>query len=169
MAGNLYGFFFKSVVNSLLMANVLFPDIKQRIAEMQDDKLYPWDEYTGIVNRIAERMSPATLRKCGMNLMRESEAFYRSNGYSSMNDMMSGFDKGFKSSVLGAPAHDGVEVLEFKPGHARLRFGVIQPKALSEGYILGSAEIFSAIIESLQCTDETIQGHGYYTFDVRWR
>jgi hypothetical protein len=169
MAGSLYGFFFKSVVNSMLLGSVLFPDIKQRISEMQDDKLYSWDEYTAIVQRIAEKMSPATLRKCGMNLMRSSKEFYQKNGYRTMDDMMSKFDKGFKSSVVGAPPQDGVEVMRFEPGKVKLRFGAIQPKALSEGYILGAAEIFDANIESMVCTDVEFGGYKFHVFEVSWR
>lgn len=169
MSGQLYGFFFKSVVNSLLMGNVLFPEIKRRIDAMKDDAMYPWEDYTTIVNKLAVRLGPFTLRKCGIALMKESEAFYRSNGFLSMDDMMSRFDRGFKSSVIGAPAHDGVDVVRFSPGSVALRFGAIQPKALSEGYIYGSAEIFNATITKIQCDDKVIDGHEFYEFSVEWR
>ncbi len=169
MSGKLIGAFFKSVVNAMLMAEILVPEVKARVAEMEDDQWYPWEEYTQMVNLMASKLSALTLRKCGINLMRASAEFYRSRGFEKMDHQMARFDEGFNASVVGAPPEDGVEVVEFRPGFAVLRFGKIQPAALIEGYIRGSALIYGATITRLDhelLTDE--DGHESHFFSTEW-
>jgi len=169
MPGKLIGAFFKSVVNAMLMADILVPEVKARVAAMKDDEWYPWDDYTEMVNSLASKLSPMTLRKCGINLMRASEAFYRSHGFEKMDHQMARFDEGFKASVVDAPPEDGVEVVEFRPGFAVLRFGKVQPAALIEGYIRGSALIYGATITRLEhqlLADD--DGHECHFFSTEW-
>ena len=169
MAGRLIGAFFKSVVNAMLMADILVPEVKARVSQMKDDEWYPWDEYTQMVNLLASKLSPMTLRKCGINLMRASEAFYRSQGFQKMDHQMARFDEGFKASVVDAPPEDGVEVVEFRPGYATLRFGKIQPAALIEGYIRGSALIYGATITRLHHeVRRDDDGHESHFFETEW-
>lgn len=169
MAGELYGAFFKSVVNALLMSDVLFPDIRARIDSMDDDGWYSWDEYCAIVNRIADTLQPLSMRKCGVNLMVQSAEFYYSMGYHKMADHMHRFSEGFNNSVRNAPAQDRVEVLETGPQSVKLIFGAIQPRYLCEGYIRGGAKIYNARILALDYERVNLDGHDYHQFSVRWR
>lgn len=169
MAGYIYGRFFKSVVNALLMADVLMPDVKARIDTMDDDTWYPWDEYTEIVGHIASILTPITLRKCGINLMKQNKEFYNSIGFTKMIHQMGGFEEGFNTSVKDAPPEDRVKVLESGDDYAMLRFGTVQPAALIEGYIRGSAIIYNAIITQLDHElRRSSEGHEYHHFSVRW-
>jgi hypothetical protein len=169
MSASVYGRFFKSIVNALLMADVLMPDIKRRIDAMEDDTWYPWDEYIEVVSHIAAVLSPLTLRKCGINLMKQNKEFYNSIGFTKMIHQMAGFEEGFNASVKDAPAHDRVKVLESDDGHAVLRFGSAQPAALIEGYLRGSALIYDATITQLEHTLlSSPDGYTYHQFVVRW-
>ena len=71
--------------------------------------------------------------------------------------------------VVDAPPEDGVEVLEFEPGRAVLRFGVVQPAALIEGYIRGSALIYGATITSYEHERRVADdGKEYHFFTTTW-
>ncbi len=169
MSAMIYGRFFKSVVNALLMADVLMPDIKRRIDEMDDDTWYPWEEYTEMVGHIASILSPLTLRKCGINLMKQNKEFYNSIGFTKMIHQMAGFEAGFNSSVKDAPEHDRVKVISSTSNSAVLRFGAVQPAALIEGYIRGSAIIYDATITQLDhALNRSPDGHEYHQFTVAW-
>lgn len=168
MDGELRGAFFKSVVNALLMGEVLVPEYVQRVEAMADDGWYPWSEYLEIVGTLSRKMSDATLKKCGMQLMLDGEEFYRSIGFESMSDQMHGFEAGFNASVRNAPEAHRVKVLESDPGHARLRFGAVQPRGLIEGYFIGAAKIYGVSLVQL---DHELLAEGeavYHVFDVRW-
>ena len=165
----IYGRFFKSVINALLMADILMPEVKKRIDQMDDDTWYPWDEYIETINHIAAMLTPLTLRKCGINLMKENKEFYNSIGFTKMIHQMGGFEDGFNSSVRDAPEFDAVKVIESGDDYATLRFGAVQPAGLIEGYIRGSAIIYDATITELRHELKTApDGRQYHLFNVRW-
>jgi hypothetical protein len=170
MPGELSGGFFKPVVSALLMAEVLFPEIKKRIDAMDVSAWYPWDEYIEVVNTIAAKLSDASLVKCGVNSVRHNKPFYEANGFHSMGDMMSMFGHAFNAAVRDAPDNERAHVLESSPNHVVLRFGIVQPRGLCEGYIRGNAIAFDATIDALTYSAvEDEAGYRYHQFNVRWR
>ena len=138
MPGKLIGAFFKSVVNAMLMADILVPEVKARVAAMKDDEWYPWDDYTEMVNSLASKLSPMTLRKCGINLMRASEAFYRSHGFEKMDHQMARFDEGFKASVVDAPPRTASRLSSSAPVSPSSASARSNPRPSSRGTSAGA-------------------------------
>ena len=168
MPGQLPGMYFKLVIGNLLSAQLMFPEIKKRVEEMPADKLQPWDEYTGMMQKLAAAMPGATMVQVGKKIVRDSKAFFMSQGFDSADKILSDWGKLFTANIHGAPARDLVKTLSYEPKDAVLLGGLVQPAALVEGYMRGVVEMFGHRVTHFESAQVSHGGGEYNKLRIRW-
>lgn len=165
MPGQLQGIFFKSVINSLLTGQILFPDIKERVDAMDPQIWYPWDDYKRMVNAIAERMPPLVVENIGMELITQSKEVFFAQGFTTPAAIFRDYRKVFDLNVRGAPLDEGAWTESFSSGHAVICQGAVQPKPLIHGYFRGFIQMMRCSVVAI----ETEERGGSYRTSLRWR
>jgi hypothetical protein len=171
MPGRLPGMFFKLVLSNMTdNANeVLFPQARRRIAEMQPDALYPWDDFTDMMQNVAARLPEGTLVSIGHQIIAQGEDTYRKLGFDTVEKILRDWGALFNSVIQGAPARDLVRTESFQPGQVTIVAGIAQPAGLVEGYLRGVIEIFGhAAVTSCEVKPVIIGGATYNRLVVSW-
>lgn len=160
--------YFKLVIGNLLSAQLMFPDLQKRVEAMKPEQMHPWDEYTGMMQKLASSMPAATMVQVGKKIVRDSKSFFMSQGFDSTQKILSDWASLFAANISGAPAHDLVQTLSYEPGEAVLLAGIAQPAPLVEGYMRGVVEMFGHRITHFETTATTQGGASYNKLRVRW-
>ena len=171
MPGRLAGRFFKLVVSNMLdnTSAVLFPQARRRIAEMQPDALYPWDDFTDLTQTIAAKLPSSTMVAIGQRIITESRESYLKSGFSSGEQILRDWGALFNGFIHGAPARDLVRTESFAPGRVAVIAGIAQPAALVEGYLRGVLEAYDgATVTNCEVTPLIIGGANYNRIVVSW-
>ncbi|HSI06870.1 MAG: hypothetical protein ACAI38_23265 [Myxococcota bacterium] len=171
MPGRLPGLFFKLVVSNMLenTSSVLFPQVRRRIAEMEPEALYPWDDFTDMMQTVAARLPRETLVSIGKRLVSEARESYAKLGFMNLEQILSDWGALFNSFIHGAPARDLVRTESFQPGRVAIVAGIAQPAALIEGYLRGVIEVYgAATVTSCEVKPLIIGGANYNRFVLTW-
>lgn len=168
MPGQLPGMYFKLVIGNLLSAQLMFPEIRKRVEEMKPDQLQPWDEYTGMMQKLAASMPAATMVQVGKKIVRDSKAFFMSQGFDSAEKILADWGSLFTANITGAPARDLVKTLVYEPKDAVLLSGLVQPAALVEGYMRGVVEMFGHRVTFFESGQVSQGGVDYNKLRIRW-
>ncbi len=171
MPGRLPGMFFKIVVSSMLdnVDAVLFPQVRRRIADMQSDVMYSWDDYTDMMQTVSAKLPRRTLVEIGRNLITQSRADYDRRGFSTAESILKDWAALFNAFIHGAPARDLVRTESFQPGRVVLVAGVVQPEAIVEGYLRGVIESYTtSTVTSVETMPVVIGGANYNRIVMTW-
>ncbi len=171
MPGRLPGVFFKLVVSNMLenTGTVLFPQARRRIAEMQPDALYPWDDFTDLMQTVAARLPRETLVSIGERIIEEARDDFARLGFTGLEQIMKDWGALFNSFIHGAPARDLVRTESFQAGRVAIVAGIAQPEALIEGYLRGVIKVYGgATLTSLEIKPLIIGGANYNRFLLTW-
>jgi hypothetical protein len=168
MPGQLPGMYFKLVIGNLLSAQLMFPELQKRIDEMKPEQLHPWDEYTAMMQKLASAMPPATIVQVGKKIVRDSKAYFMSQGFDSTEKILSDWGKLFAANIVGAPPRDMVKTLTYEPNDAVLLAGMAQPASLVEGYMRGVVEMFGYRVSHFEATKVAQGGAEYNKLRIRW-
>ncbi len=171
MPGRLPGLFFKLVVSNMLdnTSSVLFPQARRRIAEMEPDALYPWDDFTDMMQTVAARLPRETLVSIGQSVVMQARDSYSKLGFMSLEQIMRDWGALFNSFIHGAPARDLVRTESFEPGRVAIVAGIAQPAALIEGYLRGVVELYGpATVTSCEVKPLIIGGANYNRIVLTW-
>lgn len=164
MPGRLPGVFFKIVVASMLDStdSVLFPQVRRRIADMQRDVMYSWDDYTDMMQTVSAKLPRETLVTIGSNLIKQSREDYAKLGFTTAESILKDWASLFNKFIHGAPARDLVRTEAFQPGRVVVVAGVAQPEAIIEGYLRGVIEGYTtAQVTSYESKPVLIGGANY--------
>ena len=171
MPGRLPGLFFKLVVSNMLDNTnvVLFPQVRRRIAEMEPDALYPWDDFTDMMQTVAAKLPRETLVSIGKGIVGQSRDSYAKLGFMSLEQILRDWGAVFNSFIHGAPARDLVRAESFQPGRVSIVAGIAQPAALIEGYLRGVVEVYgAATVTSCEVKPLIIGGANYNRIVLTW-
>ncbi len=165
LPGKLYGQFFKFVVNSLLSAEVIFPEYKEKVDQMDGNKWYSWDEYCEIVTAISNRLGDIVTKSVGTKIVTKSKESFQAQGYSSADSILKDYGKFFGAFVKDTPPRDPPRTIEYEEGHAIIEAGKIQPSSLIEGYLTGIIRMFGNNLKSMKA--ETVGD--VHRFEMAWK
>jgi hypothetical protein len=160
--------YFKLVIGNLLSAQLMFPELQKRVDEMKPEELHEWDEYTGMMQKLAAAMPAATIVQVGKKIVRDSKAYFMSQGFDSAEKILGDWGKLFAANITGAPARDMVKTISFEGKDAVLLAGVAQPAALVEGYMRGVVEMFGHRVSHFEATTINQGGVDYNKLRIRW-
>jgi hypothetical protein len=160
--------YFKLVIGNLLSAQLMFPEIRKRVEEMPADQLQPWDEYTGMMQKLAASMPAATMVQVGKKIVRDSKAYFMSQGFDSTAKILGDWGSLFTANISGAPARDLVKTLAYEPKDAVLLSGIVQPAALVEGYMRGVVEMFGHRVTFFEGSQVSQGGAEFNKLRIRW-
>jgi hypothetical protein len=160
--------YFKLVIGNLLSAQLMFPDIQKRVEEMPAESLQPWDEYTGMMQKLAASMPSGTIVQVGKKIVRDSKAYFMSQGFDSAEKILRDWGALFTANITGAPAKDLVKTLSYEPNSAVLLAGLVQPGPLVEGYMRGVVEMFGHRVAQFQSARHSQSGIDYNRMHIRW-
>jgi hypothetical protein len=169
MPGQLPGMYFKLVIGNLLSAQLMFPDLQKRIDAMRPDELHDWDEYTNMMQKLASVMPSGTIVQVGKKIVRDSKAFFMSQGFDSTEKILGDWGKLFAANIVGAPPRDMVKTTHFGPNEAVLLAGIAQPASLVEGYMRGVVEMFGHRVSHFEATLVSLAGVEYNKLLIRWK
>jgi hypothetical protein len=142
MPGSLPGAYFKLVIGNMLSVRLMFPDIQKRVTAMSATQMYPWDEYTTMMQALAKELPTDTVVQIGKKIVRDSKGHFMSQGFDSATAILKNWGALFDANVVGAPKADSVQTIEFSPGSVTVAAGLAQPEPLVEGYLRGVVEMF---------------------------
>jgi len=142
VAGRIQGTYFKLVIGNLLSVRILFPEYKRRIDGMSPTGLYPWAEYTAMMQAIARELPTETMVQVGKKIVKDSKAYFASQGFDTAERILGDWAALMAANVLDLPPDDLVQTQAFSQGSVVIVAGAAQPAALVEGYMRGVAEMF---------------------------
>jgi hypothetical protein len=168
MAGMVLGRYFKLVVTPLLHAGLGCPELEQRLAAIDDEREYPWEEFATTVARAASRVSERELIAIGERIIRASKSEFERWGFDSAESMLTDLDAPFGAMILDPPEHERLTTAKYEPGYAVFRIGVAHPGALLQGYLRGIVEIHGSTVHALARHLVHMDGQAYHLLELRW-
>jgi hypothetical protein len=168
MPGTLAGGHFKSLINALLFAGVIAPEVRARIEAMRVDDQYPWDEFTGLAQDLAQKIPAGVLTTVGKKVCHGAVDTFRALGFDDAESILRDYRTFFEIIVVDAPARDAPETLMFEPGHVVITAGTTLPGPLLEGFFRGIVEAYGGRVETCNVSVDP-RGSRAVSFEMHYR
>ena len=168
MAAEVLGSGFKFVVNSLLGAELLFPDLRMQVALMKDDEWYDWGEYVETTRQLAQMLDHDTVVRIGCEIMLAAREHLLAQGFSSPEALLTVWEEVMAANVRDLSDAQAAHTLEASPGRAIIEYGNELPPALIEGYLRGAVLAFDRRVEGYQSRLVSSGGVERLRCTVRW-
>lgn len=165
MTGQLLGVFVKNVINSLLAGQLLFPEFKARVDEMEDNQWYDWDEYVEMVQTIQTKLAPVVMTKIGTEIIYSGKQQFYDLGYNTIDDILQNYTTFFAQVVKDLPDEQNAKLVSFEPGHCVMTYGKDQPQALLEGIIKGLFKSYDARPLKIDISDNDVHS---FKVDIKY-
>jgi len=162
----LQGVFLKSVIGSLLSGNLLFPDYKRRVEEMQDYEWYSWDLYTQMLQDISKKLAPIVVMKVGEKVILSGrDIFVKDQGFDTLEKLLKGYPDMFDKTIVGLPENEKIRLIKYEEGHVVMHYTTRQPKDFNEGVIRGFFKIYDKLLKKFSIQQIS---KDYYEVEVWW-
>jgi hypothetical protein len=154
MAGQLLGVYFKSIIGSMLESTTasLFPEHRQRIAEMQDEQWYEYDEYVRMAQDLHARLSDSSLRTLAQATLMKVMPRFKAAGFDSLERVFGDFDALSRGAVRGLPPEESVRTVSFTQDSAVLEGNTRLPIPLLSGFFQGFLLAFGRVLLTAEVT-----------------
>jgi hypothetical protein len=172
MPGTIPGRVYKHVISAMLesISAPEFALLKRRLAEMDPELRYPWDDYTDLMQTLAAKLPAESLVNLGRHIITQGQERIRAGGFASGEQVMKDWGTLFNMDVRGAPARDLVRTESFEPGRVTVLAGIVQPAPLVEGYLRGIVDAFElGTVTSCDISSVIIGGASYNRLVLRWQ
>jgi hypothetical protein len=166
MAGQILGIYFKSIIGSMLASTAasLFPEHRERIAQMQDDQPYAWDEYVRMMQDLHARLSDSSLRAVAQASIMKLMPLHRAAGFSTLERVFGDFGTFSHDVVSGLPPTEAIRTVSFTPQTVVLEVETCLPTPVLSGFFQGLLTSFGRVLLS-----EEVTRHGPTTrFTLKW-
>lgn len=162
----LKGVFFKTVIGSIMSGNILFPEYKKMIDEMNNDEWYSWDLYTQMLQDLSNKLAPVVVSNVGINvILAGKDIFVKEQGFNTIDKLLRGYSDMFDQTIVGLPDHERIKLIRYEPGHVIMHYTVRQPMAFNEGVIKGFFKLYKKTMKTFKI--EQIN-NDYYEVEVTW-
>ena len=136
-----------SLYRALLMPQqILGEDVAKRIAAMDPDGWYPISELLDPLERLADKLGIAAVRKTGRELFALSHEQRAREQLHSARDLVYGFDAMYRHANRGQQI-GGWKVLVFEPGVCELEKTTPHHCALEEGILRAAMQMVGVPVE----------------------
>jgi hypothetical protein len=170
MPGTIPGRVFKRVISAVVESPnaSAVGHLVRRVAEMEPDARYSWDDYTDMMQTLAAKLPADALVDVGHRVIMQGQETIRA-GFTG-EQVMKDWGTLFNSSIHGAPARDLVRTESFESGRVSVVAGVAQPARIVEGYVRGVVDMFGlGQVTSCEITPVIIGGSSYHRLVLQWR
>jgi len=164
MGGEILGSFYKIVMNSMLIADLSFPDLSARVKQLNDDQWYSHDEYIQMLQTVAIKVTPLMLKNMGKKLLTAIKPRLVAEGFASTESIMQDVWKPFHSQVRNVAVGAYMKTLEYSKGKATIGMNNEQPPAYTEGLLRGAV---SAYGNTLRNISSKVEGD-WTIFTIEW-
>lgn len=169
MAAEVLGSGFKFVVGSLLGAELLFPELRARVAAMRDDDWYDWSDYVATTRRLASLLDRGTVVRIGSEIMLAARDHLIAQGFSSPEALLSVWEQVVQANVRGQSPAQQARTLRAEAGEAVIEYGDELPAALIEGFLRGAVLTFGQRVEGCVVESVLIDDVPRLRCTIRWR
>lgn len=169
MSAEVLGSGFKFVVNSLLGAELLFPELRLRVEQMDDNAWYDWAEYVQTTRQLAGMLDRSTVVRIGSEIMLAARDHLIAQGFDSPQALLSVWEQVVQANVRGQSPAQEARTLRADAGEAVIEYGDELPPALIEGFLRGAVLAFDRRVE--RCTVEPVRVEDVPRLrcTIRWR
>ncbi|MDY7232212.1 hypothetical protein [Hyalangium rubrum] len=156
MAGQILGVYFKSIIGTMLASTteLLFPEHRRRIAEMQDDLWYPWEDYVQMTNDLHARLSDASLQAIGQATTVKTLPLNKAAGFDSVERVFRRFEALSADVIRGVPPEESLHTVSFTEDSAVLEGQTRLPIPLLLGFFRGILIGFGRVLLSEEVTQD---------------
>lgn len=156
MAGQILGIYFKSIIGSMLASTTaaLFPEHRERIAQMRDDQLYPWAEYVRMMNDLHARLSDSSLRAVAQASILKLMPLHRAAGFDSLERVFGDFEAFSHDVISGLPPTEAIRTVSFTRNTVVLEVDTCLPVPVLSGFFVGFLTSFGRVLLSEQVSRE---------------
>lgn len=169
MRQEVLGSAFKFVIENLLGIELLFPELRQRIASMQDTLWYDWADYVQATQQVAALLDHATVVTIGQDIMLTALPLLKAQGFTAPEALLGDWLAVFQANVRGLLPQQLPRTIEAQPGMAAIDYSTELPAALVEGYLRGAVLMFDGRVESYRAVATTVQGEQRLICHITWR
>jgi hypothetical protein len=169
MAQEVLGSGFKFVIQSMLGAELLFPELRARVAGMRDEQWYSWAEYVAATQAIAALLDDATVAAIGQDIMLVAKPLLQAQGFASPEALLGDWRQVFQSNVRGLDSGQLPHTVEARDGMALVEYGAELPAALVEGYLRGAVLMFDRRVEAYDATPTLASGVPRLQCRIAWQ
>ncbi len=168
-SGQILGIHFKSAIGSMLMTQMLFPEVKETVNAMNEQGWYPWDLYVELTRKIAAELPRETVVSVGKRNIVKAKQHFIDQRFDSTEKILKDWAGIYNQNLRGTPKEDLIRTVEFEPGRVVIEAGNAHVPQLVEGYMRGFVEIFGNVVSEFSARSVHREGHGYHHFTMSWR
>lgn len=168
-SGQILGIHFKSAIGSMLMTQMLFPEVKQTVDAMDDHGWYPWDLYVDLTRKVAAELPVETVVAVGKKNIVKAKQHFIDQRFDSTEKILKDWASIYNQNLRDTPKEDLIRTIEFEPGRVVIEAGNAHVPQLVEGYMRGFVEIFGNVVTTFVARPTRRDGHGYHLFEMSWR
>lgn len=168
MTAQVLGSGFKFVVQSLLGAELLFPDLRARVEAMDDHAWYDWSDYVETTRTLAALLDRPTVVRIGSEIMLAAREHLIAQGFSSPESLLSVWEQVVAANVRGQSPAQQAHTLHAHEGEAVVEYGDELPAALIEGYLRGAVLAFGRRVQSCMVQPVVQDGVPRLRCTIRW-
>jgi len=169
MAAEVLGSGFKFVIQSLLGGDLMFPELRDRVARMADDAWYAWDDYVRATRQVAALLDERTVADIGQRIMTVARPLLQQQGFSEPRALLSDWRRVFTANVRGLDEASNPVTREVAEGRAVIEYGTDLPPALVEGYLRGAVLMFDRRVERFAREIVKVEGVERLRCTIEWR
>jgi hypothetical protein len=154
MAGQILGIYFKSIIGSMLASITasLFPEHRERIAQMKDDQYYPWDEYVRMMQDLHAKLSDSSLRAVAQASIVKLSPLHHAAGFNTLERVFGDFDTFSHDVISGLPPEESIRTVSFTPNSVVLEVDTRLPIPVLSGFFQGLLTGFGRVLLSEEVT-----------------
>jgi len=164
MVGEIRGSFYKIVMNTILTADLAFPDLSARVKLLNDNTWYSHDEYLKMLQTVGSKVSQLILKNIGRKLLITIKPRLMTDGFLSTESILQDVWKPFNAQVRNIPIGAYMKTIEYHKGKAIVGMQNDQPPAYTEGLLVGSVTAYGNTVRKI-----TSKVEGDWTiFTIEW-
>ncbi len=150
MSGKVLGSAFRDVVQSLMGAELLLPELRQRVEGISDDEWAPWDEYVEACNALADLLEDQTVTRIGEQVMASARPLLERQGFPTANAALADWRAVFLSNVRDLPEASIPTTVLVTEHEAVIDYPLELPPPLIEGFLRGVALAYGHRVEGFE-------------------
>lgn len=169
MAAEVPGSAFKFVIGSLLGAELLFPDLRDRVATMDDNTWYSWADYVAATQEVAAMLDHQTVVTIGSQIMMAARSLLEAQGFATPTALLSDWQRVMEANIRGLTPQQQATTLRADATTAVIDYGTELPAALIEGYLRGAVLAFGRRVQGFSAHLVQFDGVERLRCVVQWR
>lgn len=164
MKGEIHGSYFKSVMNAMLTADFIFPELSKKVSDLNEREWYPLQTFSDMLYKVAEKMPAIVMTKIGKNIILAAQDTLLQFGFNSVEKITRDISITLTGIVRKVEFSNVMKTISSSSNNAIFAYSKIMPAAYCEGLIRGTTQIYKKIITKFEISEDDL----YYIYTVEW-